>query len=653
MRYTKILTSVALASLLSVGFTACSDSDSGSGSTSSTAYYLDSAVEGVEYDNGRGLSGETNAEGAFKFQDGDTVTFKIGGLLLRAQSGFTNGQKFVETDDNVITLLQSIDADGDASNGITITPIVKEQLAIWLDGATSVEINATDGKLNNIDELISALEAEGLTPEAVTVEDAREHVEETIKEAAASDDTKSLGDQTIVGDTIHYIDYKDEVRSSELSAAAAEYHTGTGYGNTLFGSADKKCQNCHNELYDTWKGSMHGKSWTDPIFQSKFQDFLRTHLNKIGQHPNSDGDLTTTDDGIEYTEAKFKGAAQTCIKCHAPGAYYAGDVSVSLTKLKEGSVATQDLVDAKALHEVTDPNGEIAVVAANSVKDVLYKATFQIGHEANREGINCAFCHSIETPRLMGVGNDGNSYTLANAMRVGPHGPLKGDVGDVFTYDVNASNADMNKFFRLWGPEKYTDYANTPKNAADFDAGKSKDGRYTMHSIDLNGTDGKVHFTGGPFYGPYGVTGVSNENATDETDRAAHVNPHFDVDNNNHFGESGKGLCLSCHQRSAGAAVPGGEEGAGMFMELCSTQIAVSTGGDSGSNDSLSSPKCQKCHMERIEGTVLHQWARPDKLWTLADNPALTGHFDPEDPDAYGEDNPVAAGWLNSHAFLG
>lgn len=57
--------------------------------------------------------------------------------------------------------------------------------------------------------------------------------------------------------------------------------------------------------------------------------------------------------------------------------------------------------------------------------------------------------------------------------------------------------------------------------------------------------------------------------------------------------------------------------------------------------------------MERIEGTVLHQWARPDKLFTLADNPALTGHFDPEDPENYGDDNPVAAGWLNSHAFLG
>ena len=43
----------------------------------------------------------------------------------------------------------------------------------------------------------------------------------------------------------------------------------------------------------------------------------------------------------------------------------------------------------------------LLVIAANSFENKIYKATFQIGHEANREGINCAFCHSIETPRLM------------------------------------------------------------------------------------------------------------------------------------------------------------------------------------------------------------------------------------------------------------
>lgn len=469
----------------------------------------------------------------------------------------------------------------------------------------------------------------------------------------------ALGDQTILADgSIDYIDYTGATRNAPASAAAAEYHTGTGYGSTMFDSAENKCQNCHNELYDTWKNSMHGKSWTDPIFQSKMQDFLRTHIKKIGEDKTSAG-------GLLYTEAKFKGAAQTCIKCHAPGAYYAGDFSVSLEALKVGGVTTTDLQTAVANEQnnsmsttgVFDATLPTSIVAVSENNDTLYKATYQIGHKANNEGINCAFCHSIETPRIMkGDGMDNGTYTLAQDMRVGPHGPVKAAAGSDLIYSEDATDPDMNKFFRLWGPEKYKDPSATPKDIAtglNDTSLRSKDGRYTMHSTDLNGTNGKVHFTGGPFYGPYGVTGISNENETDETNRTAQVNPHFDTNNNNHFGESGKGLCLSCHQRSAGAAVPSGEDGAGEFMELCSTQMAVTTGDDTASGDSLSSPKCQKCHMERIEGTVLHQWARPDKLWTLADNPALTAHFDPSDPAAYGDENPVAAGWLNSHAFLG
>ena len=455
--------------------------------------------------------------------------------------------------------------------------------------------------------------------------------------------------------TVDYIDYLGETRTAPITAAAAEYHTGKGIGETLFDSADQKCQNCHNELYDTWKGSMHGKSWTDPIFQSKFQDFLRTHLNKIGEDKTGDVGVDGIT-GIVYSETKFKGVAQTCIKCHAPGAYYAGDVNVTLTKLKEGSVSTQDLVDAKAAHEVSAPTGQTVVVASNKVNDVLYKATFQITHEANLEGINCAFCHSIETPRLMGLANDNDQYTLKDHLRVGPHGAPVAAAGDVLGYDVNASDPDMNKFFRLWGPEKYSNYANTPKDATDFDLAKAKDGRYTMTSKnEHNATN--THYTGGPFYGPFGVSGKANENSDDTTDRLALVNPHFDKDNNNHFGNNGKSLCLSCHQRSAGAKVPTGEDGAGEFMELCSTQMAVTTGSDTPADDTLSSPKCQKCHMERIEGVLLHKWADPDGRFVASDFDAysypLTPELDGDDTTIAAGENPQRDGWYNSHAFLG
>jgi hypothetical protein len=405
---------------------------------------------------------------------------------------------------------------------------------------------------------------------------------------------------------------------------------------------------------------MHAKSWTDPIFQAKFQDFLRTQINKIEEDKTAKVGVNGIT-GIVYSEAKFLGVAQTCIKCHAPGAYYSGDFNATLEVVKEGATTT-DLADAIANIQTNlasptttyNPNQPAAVVAVSHTNGKLYKATYQIGHQAGQEGINCAFCHSIETPRLMGKGNDGDTYTLKDHLRVGPHGPAKAAAGSSLQYNKDATNPDMNKFFRLWGPEKYLDYASTPKNSQDFDINKAKDGRYTMHSIDLNGTDGKVHFTGGPFYGPYGVTGKTNENPSDESNRTLNINPHFDVQGNNHFANNGKGLCLSCHQRSAGAVVPAGEDGAGSFMELCSTQIAVSTGSDNGYEDTSSSPKCQKCHMERIEGTLLHKWARPDLRWSQEDlDNHLTAEFDVNDTTVAQNENPVRDGWLNSHAFLG
>jgi hypothetical protein len=635
--HTGLLGSTALAVLLSMSFSACSDSSSGSSAPASVAYYLDSAVGGVDYNTSGGYSSVTGSDGSFRFNSGESVNIKIGDIVLRsiASDNLSNGKKVIENDDAVITLLQSIDEDGDPTNGITINAQIREAVKEWAseNSITSLDTNGTH--LNNATQLQAKLQEKNQTQTQIkTVEQAREHLADTFA---------SHPDATIIYEN------NGKVRTAAPSAAAAEYHTGTGYGQTLFDSADKKCQNCHNELYDTWKGSMHGRSWSDNIFQSKFQDFLRTHITKIGTNPTGEK---------EYTEGVFKNAAQTCIKCHAPGAYYAGDFNVEITALKESGVTTADLTTAQSdsqsnLASTTSTFNPTAIakVVALSANGKLYQASYHIGHEANREGINCAFCHSIETPRMMGLDQDPDSYILAKEMRVGPHGTVKGNVGDVLAYSKDANSTDMNKFFRLWGPEKYSNYANTPKTINDYDENKAADGRYTMASKNIHGTDGKTHYTGGPFYGPFGVTGLRNENSTDDTNRTALVHQDFDYETNNHFGSNGKALCLSCHQRSAGAAVPSGEEGAGQFMELCSTWNAVTTGTDDNLQDTMSSPRCNKCHMERIEGTVLHQWARPDELFT--DKSILTEHFYADDSEGHGDDNPVASGWLNSHAFLG
>ena len=464
-----------------------------------------------------------------------------------------------------------------------------------------------------------------------------------------------------------------EGRTSLAGPGDAEVIARTGYTHTLFDSADQKCQNCHNDLYDTWKTSMHAKSWEDPIFQSKYQDFLRLQASKIG----AVGPTGT------YKEGTIQKTGQVCIKCHAPTAFYSSDYKITLTEVGDQNVDPNAFADAKATMESNiapayNPDNEATVVSMAKTGKV-YTVSYHIGNSHNREGINCSYCHSIETVRMMNDTDnaDGGQYKLAKNLKMGPIGPVVRYADDILSYSPDASTPDMNAFFGLIGPEKYANPGDTPDELGEFDVAKGADGRYTMKSIktgcddadDTNGDgDLECHYTGGPFYGPFGVTGLSNSRSDDATDRAALVKQQFvDATDAGHgdkftsepqFAAYGKALCLSCHQRSSlminpeSNGVAGLQVGDDQFLELCSTWTAMSDGVGDNYTDTAESPKCQHCHMEPLDGkTVLHQWDQPDNLFTLADNPGLTEHFLPiSDGGTHG---PVAEGYLNNHAFMG
>lgn len=119
----KLLVSVAMLALI----TGCSG---GGGSSSSvaatgTGYYLDSAVGGVEYQCGT-KNGITGSDGNFTFETGQSCTFKIGDITLRVvdSSDLQDQVKVIEDNISVAQLLQTLDSDGNASNGITLLPEV-------------------------------------------------------------------------------------------------------------------------------------------------------------------------------------------------------------------------------------------------------------------------------------------------------------------------------------------------------------------------------------------------------------------------------------------------------------------------------------------------------------------------------------------------
>ncbi|WP_157753489.1 hypothetical protein [Thiomicrorhabdus chilensis] len=99
-------------------------SDQASSDTPLTGTFVDSAVAGVAYKTAT-QNGSTNQDGKYQYQAGETVTFSIGGVEFPPvtakavvtpfdMSATSAGQL------NIAQLLQSLDEDGDPSNGIQI-----------------------------------------------------------------------------------------------------------------------------------------------------------------------------------------------------------------------------------------------------------------------------------------------------------------------------------------------------------------------------------------------------------------------------------------------------------------------------------------------------------------------------------------------------
>ena len=101
-----------------------------------TGYFIDAEVSGVAYETSSGLTGTTDAFGRFEYKSGDKVELRIGKLVLGEAEPTDNGLVTPETLSNgdeelkilLLRTLQSLDRDGDPSNGITIPANLLENI---------------------------------------------------------------------------------------------------------------------------------------------------------------------------------------------------------------------------------------------------------------------------------------------------------------------------------------------------------------------------------------------------------------------------------------------------------------------------------------------------------------------------------------------
>ena len=151
--------------------------------------FLDGPVEGLQY-RSTSWTGITETNGTFLYQTGETVTFFIGNVTL----GTTAAKKIITPLDlvfgavntadpvviNISQFLQSLDLDGDPSNGILITSDMQKILQEFV-------IDFTDPDFEDnpyVQQMFDRLNEMEIYPEEerglISAEDAKIHLEETL-----------------------------------------------------------------------------------------------------------------------------------------------------------------------------------------------------------------------------------------------------------------------------------------------------------------------------------------------------------------------------------------------------------------------------------------------------------------------------------------
>jgi hypothetical protein len=156
-KYSPNLLSVIFTGILSLSLLIGCGGGGGGGSssnpTTATGYFIDSPVQGLTYVSG-GQSGTTDADGKFTYEVGKTVKFSIGAISLgevSAKAKMTPVDMVANADASNTTVLKitrflmTLDSDGDATNGITISDATKTsaQSASQIDFSTATDSTLT------------------------------------------------------------------------------------------------------------------------------------------------------------------------------------------------------------------------------------------------------------------------------------------------------------------------------------------------------------------------------------------------------------------------------------------------------------------------------------------------------------------------------
>jgi hypothetical protein len=147
---------------------------------SQSGILTDAAVQGVSYRTSSGVTGVTGPNGEYNFNPGDTVQFTLGGLTLGnvTATGIISPIQLAGSDanklNNLLVLFQSLDTDGNPSNGITIPSGSAGAVPSSLNLSQSTSTFASGSNTA----LVTAMNAGGITRSVTTQASATAHFKE-------------------------------------------------------------------------------------------------------------------------------------------------------------------------------------------------------------------------------------------------------------------------------------------------------------------------------------------------------------------------------------------------------------------------------------------------------------------------------------------
>jgi hypothetical protein len=209
-----------------------------------TGQFFDSAVTGLNYKTAS-QSGQTTDLGEFSFQTDEMITFSIGGIELPSTlaSLYLTPLDLYQTTDinqvevvNLLRLLQSLDADGDASNGIEIT-----ETAHQLAADMTLDFSASDFS-EKVTELISQSGAvhQTLIPAAMAIE----HFQLTLNEISNNQLTscttthEKIGHSGFFSTFAHNVAGKATIIDDCTIEISEFYYDGGGPDVYIYGAVD-------------------------------------------------------------------------------------------------------------------------------------------------------------------------------------------------------------------------------------------------------------------------------------------------------------------------------------------------------------------------------------------------------------------------------